>query len=389
MPKIKPDDRPRLTDRVSPSNMPPTRGEGPLWKGPSEDGITFSMLSRFLVCRERFRVEYIEGLRPVRTFNHKIEYGQMWHVCEEAIASEVIHFGEVVETSLWSDNLKNYCENLVVRYPDQRDQIEHWFNVCRMQFPLYLKHWSGHKDMVARLPLFQEKVFDVQYTLPSGRKVRLRGKWDSVDVVSRDGRRSVWLQENKTKSDIDAVSIQRQLTFDLQTMIYMTSLQAYKKLVGMPKNVPIAGVRYNVVRRPLSGGKGSIVRHKATKNHPEETKQAYYERASEYIKEAPGEFFMRWDVSVTPADINVFRLKCLDPLLEQVCDWWEWINTCIIIGISPFDAAKDPHEYRIHWQHPFGVYNSLDQGGHTDLDAYLSGGSEVGLERVERLFEEL
>ena len=29
---------------------------GPAWKGPEVDGITQSLLSKFLVCRERFRI---------------------------------------------------------------------------------------------------------------------------------------------------------------------------------------------------------------------------------------------------------------------------------------------------------------------------------------------
>ena len=35
------------------------------------------------------------------------------------------------------------------------------------------------------------------------------------------------------------------------------------------------------------------------------------------------------------------------------------------------------------------VYNVLDEGGSSDLDAYLESGSEAGLQRIENLFPEL
>jgi hypothetical protein len=42
-----------------------------------------------------------------------------------------------------------------------------------------------------------------------------------------------------------------------------------------------------------------------------------------------------------------------------------------------------------HWQHPFGVYNVLDEGGSSDLDNYLESGTEIGLARTTNLYPEL
>ncbi len=33
----------------------------PVWKGPEVDGVTQSLLSRYLTCKERFRLLVIEG----------------------------------------------------------------------------------------------------------------------------------------------------------------------------------------------------------------------------------------------------------------------------------------------------------------------------------------
>lgn len=384
---------------------------GPVWTGPSGDGpnggITYSALCRFLTCRERFRIHMVEGLRPVERFSHRLEYGNMWHVCEEALASEKRHFGEVVGTTLREDILKKYAQQLCRRFPYHQEEVEKWYSCCRVQFPEYVKYWSKHPDVANRTPLLSEQTFDVPYHLPSGRTVRLRGKWDSVDLV--DGK--VWLQENKSKSEVDGDLIQRQLRFDLQTMAYLVALeQTWKGNCPMEAlGSKIAGVRYNVVRRPLSGGKGTIVRSKGTQGSkcpkckgvpiycpkcngtgrvggkPEETKEDYYERLRQYIAAEPETYFFRWRVEVSPADVARFRRQCLDPILEQLCDWWEFIAAA---GSNPWVFDKGEY-HAAHYRFPYGVWNPLTDGNGTDLDHLLDEGSTVGLAKVENLFPEL
>jgi hypothetical protein len=43
----------------------------------------------------------------------------------------------------------------------------------------------------------------------------------------------------------------------------------------------------------------------------------------------------------------------------------------------------------LHYRHPFGSVNWLDEGGASDLDEYLATGSEAGLQRIDDLFPEL
>jgi hypothetical protein len=395
----------------------------PLWKGPEADGVTFSLLSRFLTCRERFRLHVVEGLRPAPDFNHRIEYGNMWHLCEEALAAERSHFGEVVGTTLWGDNLLKYARDLARRYPTQAEQVDHWYRVCKAQFPLYVEYWSRHPDVVNRTPLLQEQVFDVPYRLPSGRTVRLRGKWDGVDQIGKGRDAGVYLAEHKTKGDVHPEQMRRQLTFDLQTLLYTIALQRYcddfKLLDSRDVPIPsrkVMGVRYNVVRRPLSGGVGSIVRRKPTQGvkcpkckgngwpkdtpspcpkcgglgrvgaKPGETKDEFYQRVAETIKEQPDHFFMRWKVELSPADVQRFRARCLDPILEQLCDWWEYVS---IEPATIWERQPDENYGSPHWQHPYGVRNVLDEGGSADLDEYLAGNGDAGLVRVDELFPEL
>lgn len=390
-----------LPDKVKHAKIPSNisaRRTSPLWQGPEKDGITFSLLSRFLCCRERFRLLVVEGIRPRDTFNHRIEYGNMWHTCEEALAGAT---GKSAALA-WMNPLQEYATRLAKKYPAEVEQVDHWYRVCKVQFPLYVKFWRNHQDVMNRTPLLQEQVFDVLYSLPSRRLVRLRGKWDSVDLIGTGKTAGIYLQENKTKGDIREEQLKRQLTFDLQTMMYLAALEVaqvsnsdfWRENPHIPEEFStrtLRGVRYNVIRRPLSGGKGTIVRHKARGSTPAETKDHFYDRVNAIIEECPQDYFMRWKVEVHPHDIDKFCLQCLDPILEQLCDWWEWISSPI--GKDDLFHVKKENESLsgrgVHWRHPFGVYNVMDEGGVSDLDEYLATGSEVGLTRVENLFPEL
>lgn len=428
MPKKQPDKEngKSLAKVLAGKESPPSPGrrrKGPLWRGPGVDGITQSLLGRFLECRERFRLLVVEGLSAESGWNHRLGYGNMWHLCEEHHAAG----------TSWMGPLRDYCRALCAAHPTQQAEIDKWYNVCLVQFPRYVHYWSEHEDEGLRRPLLQEHCFSVPHKLPSGRTVLLRGKWDSVDVIGANpgarsseggrwvGPEAVYLQENKTKGDIRERQLKRQLTFDLQTMLYLVAMHEgrYESPLDevIPKGAVLAGVRYNVIRRPLSGGKGSIVRHKPSKRNPTgESAASFYGRLGEIISEDPGSYFMRWQVEVGPHDIAAFKEQCLNPILEQLCDWWEWI-TSPTGRLRPFADENDCRENAdwvqqrcveakrqggsidsiifgrlprpCHWRTPYGVWSPLAEGVPTELDEHLESGSMVGLTRVDNLYPEL
>lgn len=447
MPKIPAKPKTGLAKKLVASGAKERRSRSePVWAGPESDadngGITQSLLSRFLVCPERFRLTVIEGLRPSEGWNKSLGYGNLWHACEEALAGE----------QDWRAALKKYAQEQLreFRAPNDQTAIDHWYNVCLVQFPEYVAYWSKHPDVENRTPLLQEQVFKVPYRLPSGRTVYLRGKFDSVDLVKNGKLASVWLHENKTKGDINEEMIKRQLSsgFDLQTMLYLIALESSKRtrveergrvlringynfgngqtnLFKIEDDGPIAGVRYNVIRRPLSGGKGSIKRGDGTEGStcpgcngegkrtlyagtkrevyepkcskcegtrkvgakPPEPKADFYERLRrDYIAAEPEYWFMRWNVEIKPEHIARFRRECLDPILESLCNWYDYV-----VGGDAFRATKmdRPYGYYPNYRLPFGIFNPLAEGGASDLDEYLLNGNEVGLTRTDNLFPEL
>lgn len=393
---------PSLAQKLSTVKLPKIfSNHSPLWQGPSIDdpngGVTQSALAKFIICRERFRIHYVLGLQPHGSgWNHKSGYGDMWHICEEALASN----------QDWMAPLEAFTGNQMTQFSMDRETILKWYNVCRIQFPEYVKYWNDHPEVLARTPLMQEQVFNVPYKLPSGRIVYLKGKYDAVDMLDAHDNypKGIWLQEDKSKGDIDQPALEKQLKFDLQTNFYLISLQCYAgqgynwgdilDCTGDApraelKGAPLLGVRYNVIRRPLSGGAGTIRPHKAkafkNKTVPAETMEHFYERLrDDYIAANPEQWFFRWKAAVTSQDIQAFKDQCLDPLLEQLCWWYDQIT-----GKDMTKVAKQYDFPSTNHRTPYGIYSKLMDGGESEQDIYLNSGSMVGLKQADSLFKEL
>jgi len=342
----------------------------PLWGGPMEDGITFSLLSKFLVCRERFRLKVIEGLDESMGFNHAIEFGSMWHEAEEA------HAGG----KPWRPAAQKYMDYLRSEHPAADIGIRKTYELVKLAFPLYVKHWQKKGKGIKRIPVLEEEVFNVPYELPSGRTIILKGKFDCVFRKKK----SVWLQENKTKGRIDEAGLTATLDQNLQTMLYQIALRTAQKLGLFPFDKGdigrIKGVLYNVVRRPL--GDQHAIRQKKS-----ETEKQFYQRVAAQIKADPNHYFMRWDVNLFPREIMQFQERVFDPIMEQLCDWWEWVSQ------NPFDpwSLQTSSEYanNIHWQAPWGIYNSMFGGFRGDYFEYLTTNKRSSLQKIDNLFPEL
>ena len=219
--------------------------------------------------------------------------------------------------------------------------------------------------------------------------MRLRGKWDGVELVKNGKSSEIWLAEHKTKSQIDGDKIARQLHFDAQTMLYLTALKIERedcksnhKIWEGAADPPLSGVRYNVVRRSA---------HKSTESM---LKKIQEDQSDGRI----GEWFAAWDVRVLPGDIETFRRECLDPLLENCLDDYEWwayfLKTAARkVPVNVFDGEQRqivfPCHTSRHFRAPYGIYDPIKEGGFSDLDEHLRTGSLVGLKRATSLFPEL
>lgn len=359
------------------------------WGGPTVEGVSQSMMGAYLQCKERFRVTHIDGLRPIPELSIALEFGNMWHLCEEKFANH----------EDWEDELREYVVHLELKYPKDQKAINQIYSACMVEFPIYVEYWSTHEDVLKRTPVLQEKVFDIPLTLPSLRVARLRGKWDSIDLI---GSNELYLQENKSKTSIQIYKIQNQLKYDLQTMTYLIAMEEALKNTGtlpgvavgkLPKGVKLAGVRYNVIMRALSGGVGSIKQRKKSKNKPAESDVEFYERLGSAIRNHQEDYFRRWKVEVTKEDRNTFRYETLEPLLENLLDdyeWWDWCkkHKCYVYD-GERRAIEFPEHVPRHFRLPYGIYSVVLEGGYTRLDDYINTGSILNLTNSNIFFTEL
>ena len=352
--------------------------EKPVWDGPSIGGVTQSLLQKYLVCRERFRLLVIEGWREQREFSHRMEYGTMFHLCEEYYN----------QNKNWEKALRDHCVALGMRFAINRGEIEKWYRICKLQFPIYVKWWKDHPDVRNSKPIFHEEVFAVSLQLPeSGRTVMVRGKFDGVDSIKKE----VCLQENKIKGDINEEQIKDELPFNLQTQVYCVALKGLGYSPG--------SVRYNVIRRPLSDwrGKFNISQRKGRKTKlgivGAESTDDFHRRLGQLIVDNGAHFFMRWRLPVTNVDLDKFLAECLYPILENLSDDYEWWSFAKEMGLSPFDMNSRTKYFRKHrarhYRMPFGVYNPLLEGRPGAYAEFLNTGSTRQLEQVTELFPEL
>ncbi len=380
--------------------MPKPIPKTPLWRGPDVDGITQSLLGKFLECRERFRLKVVEGLAEDEGFSRPLEFGNLWHTAEEAYLGG----------KDWEAAVKKYRILLERRHPNDYAEILKWYKVCVVTFPIYLNYWKKHKDEANAKPVLEETSFAVPYTLPSGRLVLLRGKWDALRLlqIGKSKKLGIFIKEHKTKGEIDEDGILKTVGWNLQTMLYQVALRtllsthkhehnfypgmdSVRQLCG---NYPPGGVHYNVIRRPLADF--HAIKQRKTESldqfiarlakDPDDPKKGIIPNAKDY--------FMRWKVEVTDEDIQQFKDRTLHPILEQLWDWWEWVRH------KPFDPwAPRPNEKLMdnpiagkscpHFQAPWGVYNSLAGGFRGSFFEYLTSGRDYGLTKVTTLFPEL
>lgn len=301
------------------------------------DGISYSSLAKFVNCRERFRLYYVEGLRPVGT-TESLEFGTMFHSLLEGYAQgipfETLKANLMNQVRPGNDFYTTALEVLIV--------FEH-----------YIDYWKTNDRKVSYVS--QEESFRETVYLPSGRKLDIKGRFD--EIFRRDG--GLWLQENKTKSRVEDAILMNILPYDLQTMLYCYAIKLKYKEV--PK-----GVLYNVIRQPG-------LREKKSENLTD-----YCARVNEDIASRRDHYFIRFQIDITPENLQDFVKKTLYPLLESVCIWWESIQH------DPFAPWVLPNGQvnANHWQRPFGVYDPF-RNGKGDYFDLITRGTEVGLKRME------
>ena len=316
------------------------------WTGPEKYGISFSHLNRFLECPERMYIYSMEGLAEDQEYNFAREYGTLFHGAEEFHSMGKNYRKGVDEAAL----------QLREQYPTATDEIVDAAAWAKLQYGEYLRHYAASRERKKRNYVLAERRFRVPYSLPCGRTVYLRGIIDGGYTFQEGNRTRFYIQENKTKGKIYEQGITKGLTRDMQSMFYVL---VARKLKGLP---PVNGILYNVIRRPLS-------ERWAPRQKKKETKAAFRKRYQvEYLQARAKEYFYEFPIPLFQKTIREFRKEVFDPILTRLCVWYDWVSQ------YPDKRFEEPHG--LHFQAPFGCYNSLANGWEGSYFQYLTSGRQ-------------
>lgn len=332
--------------RVKAKKPPNPKGvRQPLWDL-YRDGITYSLLTKFCECPERFRMRVVEGWSE-SGLSEPLEFGNAFHLCLEKLPQPPEKTTQLYQQQRFE---KNTVE------PHQREEFEKLMSMVEGAVHGHDKYWE--RDHSSMSWVAHEKKFDVPYAI-DGVSIRLRGKIDGIYREARDSNR-LWLFETKTKSEIDHEGLHRTLKQDLQTMLYALVTQ---EMYGEQ----VSGFVYNVVRRP------------SIRPRRGETLYEFSVRCKEDYLSRPEFYFHRWEITLDRNDMELWRTRQFDPLLRQVIMWWDSIKN------NPFEPWSSP----FHRQHVFGAPNPLGQGRRGSFFDYITSGSHTGLRQLSTPFPEL
>jgi len=282
------------------------------------DGVTQSLLALVGACPEKARLRITEGLAPSRSTG-ALNFGDLFHRTLDGVYSitqQARDKRSAVVTPIPSNYdvaIKVVMERLYkedrakfkLSDPSAVQEFENNFGMAQVMAHAYFRRWETDLKDLAWVDI--ERVFEAQYLHPTPQSddlaaqmaIPVRGKYDGV---FRDRKKGLWLFETKTKAQIDSGAIADRLSFDLQVMLYLWSMQ---QVYGETPR----GVIYNLVRRPL------------LRQGKSESLDAFLERIRMDVEERADFYFLRYTVSILPSEIKAWADKDLVSIMRRA---WEW-----------------------------------------------------------------
>lgn len=317
------------------------------------DGVTSSLLRTFLTCREQTYLKYIEGWQQPG-IREPIEFGWIFHNALEHLAAGKDPVRSV--TAYVTKRSKGLTAG------DQQT-LNRLAGMAKAMIPLYIEYWAKYDKLKITEWVEHESVFDQQVSVPGhAGDIRLRGRRDGAFTSGKKGA-FLWLFETKTKGVIPEQTLLNVLPFDTQVMLY-------SYVLGLEYDQKVAGVIYNVIRRP-----GLRIRK-------DDTLKKFCDRVKDDVHARPEHYFMRWQVQFDADEIETWVQFKLNHLLMEMVEW-----------IARLEDATDHFKFperRWNARNHYINDNSLHGAyGPCDLFSAITQGNYVGLEQSSTVFQEL
>lgn len=289
-----------------------------LWKL-EKHGVSQSFISKFMQCREQTRLSFCEGWTSKLPSKPR-EFGSCGHwILKQIYSAKTKKSRE--DLLHWIGEYRKLWRSLVpMPLEAQLTVQEECYMIMEALLRGYLHRYQG--DWTGKYSfdnptvkpykwLGLEDQFKFDYEYEDGVVVPIRGMFDGV-FESKQG--TVWLFETKFLSRVDEEGLEDLLPHNLQVMLYLTALMQRNETA--PK-----GVLYNVVRRP------------ALRQKKDESMPQFVERIYQDVLQRPDHYFIRWDMTITKAELLKWRREFLDPVMKEIRNW--------SLGIAPHYMNPD------------------------------------------------
>lgn len=256
-----------------------------------EKGITQSLISKFLQCPYSFYWYAIRGLEEPVTPPYSLVWGDVFHVgLEYYLRTQDIELASEKMESRFYDH--NFPEPMIV-------------HSTKRMLPLY------------KLPpqeIETEVEFSRELTLPSGRRITVRGKADGVYQTK--------LFEHKCKKFIDPLQTMKEIPFDLQVNLYCY-------ILGLNR------VQYDLIRIPDE--QFTLPRKLKDENLKDYCTRFYLHYAGDLypIKSKSTLWIYQLELELEQEGIEKVINETFIPICERMCDWYETVT-------SPKFNIEDP-----------------------------------------------
>jgi len=296
------------------------------WRGPLEDGVTQSLLSKFLQCPYQFYIYAGLGLQEPSIPEPNLIWGDTFHKGLE-LSIEKPYRIEQFTPEDWEEIYRGVDEHIQRDWPTAPLTFPH---SIKNMLPLYedeykLEHPNIHTEVKFKIP----------YTTASGNKVTLKGKADGIDAPTGE---ADLLVEHKCKGRIDIAQTYYEIPVDLQVTIYC-------RVLGPRK------VIYDLIRIPDT--QWSLPPRGNTQKPSNYINDLYH---SKYWGDFPITvkkklWLQQTTIILDNETVERTMAETVDPLIDRLCLYWEYVSD------PNFDWQNPKHFNHLFYKTPIRFFD--------------------------------
>jgi hypothetical protein len=312
-----------------------------VWKGPLIDGVTQSLISRFLECPYAFYLYAIMGVQEDTPPPENMVWGDTFHKGLEIL----------LDTKSRSAASEAMIDHLATKYPAAPAS----FKVTTTKMLDLYKIKNNHMDAEWQTEL----VLDLYYKI-RGYNVRFRGKLDGLTYDHPDY--PALMVEHKCKGYIDPLQVRDELHLDLQCNLYMFLHD-------------VEFVAYDLIKIPEAQKYGPPPSYGETA--ADWADKLFHGPVGSYggnypIHKAPHKWVHQSVYTITEEQQQTYWNTTIIPLVLRMIEWYEYVTS------SEF-SIEDPASYGpIFYRHPIRHFSGRKtESFKCPYYSYLVGQSDI------------